>query len=307
MFDRLDILSTSKTIFQLLVCIICPIIFVYDIELHATIRNTTLLKKHLLPPPDLTWAHGVDSRQRLVDALRDKRISAIETDVLMAPLFGERNEPIPIIGHPPNSLSVREFWQVVSNSTTHDKPTITKAIKLNFQEWEIVEPTLEAMAELQVETFGENGAIILHSDVLAGPGQVFDNVGIGAQEFLETCMPFVHKSPARIAFSLGHQTDSSTDTKGYTAQDAQAMADLITQNNLRDQRIGVVLALNAHQLAQSLETFDSLLETFPNVQIWAQMDKAIPQSFLKSIEDHYEEMPQRIGYDCRDCQDIISD
>lgn len=323
-WDKNSILQVAKTLFQLLVCIFLPIIFVFNIEIAEPggLRNQSVPKEAAimtsLPSPEQTWVHAVDNRRTLLEALQNDTITAIETDLLMGTfsMHNNKGDPIPIMAHPPNrtsDLRMTDFWQIVASR----KETVQKVIKLDFKERETLEPTLQAIADLQIQT-NNNNAIFLNADILPGPGHRDDNaVKMPAQWFLETCLKYIQQLPnARIAFSLGYKADCA-DLNGYTAQDAQAMADLIAEHELlvtvpqqqqqqtsNSNLVGVVLALNARQLAKSLRHFDEIMEHYPSLQILAWTGKGelpIPQTLLQSIQEHYQAkgMAQRVGYDCQ--------
>ena len=219
----------------------------------------------LLPSPEQTWVHAVDSRARLLEALDassattnknknnesndDGVITAIETDVLMGySSTSDTTETIPIMAHPPNTasdLSMAEFLDLISqnhanrgNETAPSGRIVTKVIKLDFKEMEPVEPTLKAIVDKGLRT-SPQGAFFLNADILPGPGFRWEGaVTIPAATFLETCLKYIRQTrdpsnanTTRFAFSMGFKADY-TDAHGYTAVDVQAMSDLIAHYQL---------------------------------------------------------------------------
>jgi len=216
---------------------------------------------------------------------------------------------------------------IVENEETK---TVNKVIKLDFKELEPVEATLQAIVNKQLQTSSE-GAFVLNADILPGPGHDEKSVSIPAELFLETCLRYIRQSQdqhhqqtnngrnqaPRFAFSLGFRAHCS-DPHGYTASHVQSMSDLITRyqlqstkddpasdnNNHNNGNIGVILALNARQLAKSLDQFDGIMDLFPDLQILAWVGKGEPgiqRESIQSIETHFRKlgMSNRIGFDCR--------
>ena len=287
-----------------------------------------------LPSPKQTWVHAVDNKQMLLEALYNDAITAIETDILMgrcAVLTPDSNQPtptndndrvmIPIMAHPPNRTSdliMTDFLGLVSSAYMEDyddnalggNKIIRKIIKLDFKEIATVEPTLKALVALQAKTT-ESSIVFLNADILPCPGNRGNVTTIDSTEFMETSLKYICKcrDTTRMAFSLGFKTNWTDPNDGYTMEDLRAMSDLISHyHQLVELKIGVVMALNARQLAKSLSSsssssLDEMLRQFPQLQILAWTGKgepAIPKSILQEIQDHFDElqMVHRIGYDC---------
>lgn len=284
--------------------------------------------------PTQTWAHAVDNRNALQRALNDDGITAIETDLVMGQSIGSTptTERIPIMAHPPNTesdLSMTDFLSIISkptvSSTTNttsisiDTERITyKSIKLDFKEMDTVEPTLKKIKEMKIAT-DENAVFFLNADILPGPGhREAKDVAFEPGTFLETCLKYMlpqqeqqqqSSSPpttsttTRFAFSLGFKADC-TDKIGYTKEDLHTMSNLITEYKLIERGVGIVLAINARQLAKSMPSFDAIMAEFPQLQILVWTGKGeppIPRASIQTIEDHFEQlnMTNRIGYDCQ--------
>jgi hypothetical protein len=332
--DERRILEMLRITFQLLVCIILPVAFVYNIQLEYTLDDhgiphvTKEKPTRSMSSPVQTWAHAVDSRQGLLDALQSDTITAIETDLIMGFIKANNNgstntadvtasdgqEKVPIMAHPPNThsdLFTEEFIDTMRASSQFS----FKVIKLDFKEQETLEPTLTAFVNAQLPT-----TIFLNADILPGPGRREQGaVTIDAAYFMETCLKYIrhhqqqsssYATTTRFAFSLGFKT-MFTDIIGYTAEDIKAMAFIIDHYELfqMDGDVGVVLALNARLLEKSLTQFDSMLAEYPKLQLLAWTGKGelpIPLSLVHSLQNHFEKtgMKQRIGYDCQVREDL---
>jgi Uncharacterized conserved protein (DUF2181) len=319
--DERRVLETLRITFQLLVCIILPVTFVYNIQADYTledhrISNPTTDKTTTTSMSVQTWAHAVDSRQGLLDALQSDTITAIETDLIMGFTNGatDGQEKVPIMAHPPNThsdLSMEAFIDIMRANAHRSN----KVIKLDFKEQETVEPTLTALVKAQLPT-----TIFLNADILPGPGRREPGaVTIDAPFFLKTCQKFIQHhqqqsssgaTTTRFAFSLGFKT-MFADITGYTAEDVEAMTFLMDHYQLfqTDGDVGVVLALNARLLEKSLTQFDSILPRYPKLQLLVWTGKGeppVPHSLIQSLQDHFEKtgMRQRIGYDCQVREDL---
>lgn len=280
-----------------------------------TTFHTPSREPSLLPSPTQNWVHGVDRQSVLMDVLDESsEITAIETDIVMGCcttcVCESRSNRHPVHAHPPNKhsdLSMKDFLNLVSN---YGKNVIQKVIKLDFKTMDVVEPTLQTILDQQLETSSES-AIYLNADILPGPGfRRPGAVSILASEFIETCLSYIHRNAAatrtRFAFSLGFKTDCSHN-RGYTTEDNQAMTDLLQRYHLLDDSssnvpVGVVLALNARQLAKNVQVFDPILRQFPELQllIWTgKGEPAIASTMKQYMQNHFNArgMGHRIGFD----------
>lgn len=97
---------------------------------------------------DLTkvvWAHAVNSRHLLEDALTDAKVMMLEADVVLGTLSGQ-NITVPIMAHPPatvSDISLQMFLDTVIDAQT----TMRKGVKLDFKSiesfnmsWNVLEP-----------------------------------------------------------------------------------------------------------------------------------------------------------------------
>jgi len=254
----------------------------------------------------------VATREGLIKAMANDEITAIETDILMGHCTFTSNAtdcdaPVVIMSHPPakvSDLGMIDFLEMVSNAKENpEAPAVQHVVKLDFKEYEAIEPTLKAIRDLKITTAG-NGAFFVNADVLPGPGNRHEGaVSIDKKAFMEMCLPYMEASPANIAFSLGYKADSM-NTDGYTMEDVDAMVEYIQEYKLVEKGIGIVLALNARQLAKSLEVIDKIMEKIPEIQILAWTGKGeflLPEESYNNIKDHFKEkkMIERIGFDCQ--------
>ena len=77
------------------------------------------------------------------------------------------------MAHPPNrisNLSMRHFFELIVQEQAASKADDnTKVIKLDFKEWETLEPTLEEISR-RWQNSECKLTIIINADILPGPG-----------------------------------------------------------------------------------------------------------------------------------------
>lgn len=118
---------------------------------------------------EITWAHAVNSQQRLQRFLNDPEVMILEVDVIVAS-SGEV-----ILAHPPaheSDLSLVAFLQAMSASNP--------AIKLDFKDPSAIAPALK-----HLRAFGLDRPIILNADIVQGANA--RHPWIPAEEFLSLC------------------------------------------------------------------------------------------------------------------------
>jgi len=155
-------------------------------------------------PGEITWSHGTNSQEALIDAL-GRPVHFIETDVML-----NRLGKI-ICAHPPNTdsdLSLNDFFWRISQ-----KAKI--GIKLDFKLPEIFWPSLYLL-----EKYGLKQPIILNADILQGNGA--DAARFHPEAFLVICQTYL-KDHANVIVSPGWTT---ADDCFYTKENVDEMISL---------------------------------------------------------------------------------
>ena len=154
-----------------------------------------------LPPSDQSWSHATNSAEKFSVAIDDPVITAIEADIVMGrDLLAPEGHPIvPIMSHPPDftsDLSAATFLDLVTKveSTSggdgiNEGRTLSKHIKLDFKDYDAVEPTLRIFKKLAAH--GNGKTVYLNADILPGPGKTATDVTVPADEFVSTCLAHV--------------------------------------------------------------------------------------------------------------------
>ena len=214
---------------------------------------------HVPTARDVRWAHAVNSRAALAEALRDERVHMLEADLLMA-RGAPRSEDgtgaedaVPtaedvLMCHPPSrasDLTFREFLDRVTAHLVHGGRPV--GVKLDFKELDCVAPCLALMRARGVGACvgsnpgggGGGGAhaahaeesgvddearvrcmpVWLNADVVRGPG---GRDPIAADAFVEACV----EACPEATLSLGW-THTGTPVLGYTQEMVDEMLTLV--------------------------------------------------------------------------------
>lgn len=134
---------------------------------------------------DLTWAHAVNSQERLQRALADPRIMVIESDIRVS-AAGEV-----IAAHPPrveSDLSFDALLEAVQVSK--------QGLKLDFKDEEAVLPCLNQLQSRQMRQ-----PVLLNADILQGMGARSPTVR--ANEFLHQCKDLYPQGFLSIGWTTG--------------------------------------------------------------------------------------------------------
>ena len=166
---------------------------------------------------DVTWAHAVNSKKELDEALGDEKIMMLEADVILDPVAN-----IPIMGHPPANTSDLTLEAFLVHSLKHWEE---KGIKLDFKQDEAV----KASAPIMKKIFGMRKKlppIILNADILVGPNtNENETTPVDAEIFFNTFAPFRYAilSPGWTTKFIGNTSE------GYNNTDANEMTKIVQQ------------------------------------------------------------------------------
>jgi len=269
-------------------------------------------------PKTLVWAHSICTFELIDKALNDPSIMSIESDIVMgSKIYGVGSEKEisniqqPIMSHPPSKvgeMTFTDFFQKMTSTNIIDKNPhrcLKKHLKLDFKEYDAINPTLEEMGNLEEVNGGSYKTIFLNADVLPGPGCRHESLKIKAEDFINLCVPFLKKNNNSdyCAFSLGWKVHPFSFS-GYTNDDVRLMKYTILSHELQKLCKGVVLAVNARVLVKNLKPFDTIFHDLPHVQllVWTGTGEP-PISFNKisTIRRYFEESghDHLVGFDCK--------
>lgn len=244
-----------------------------------------------LPPPNQVWAHSCVSKRKLEKALQDPEVTAIEVDVAMGYLTGDKDEMVPVMAHPPiltSDLSFEEFLeQLIRDGKRH--------VKFDFKDLKAVERCLPLLRERSKELAANGQAVWLNADVLPGPGLRGWSCSVPAEQFLaaaEEHCPGAH-------LSLGWKANPVT-LEAYNEADCRAMATLCRHHAKQN----VVFAVAARTAARNFEPLAALLSQVPGSQLlfWTgAWEPPLPRGTLWKLREELRKngFDQRGGFDCR--------
>lgn len=203
-----------------------------------------------------TWSHATNSLDRINEAIKDPRITAIECDVMLgvAKEGGTTFYETPILAHPPKRESDISFATLLIRATKKNNGArvIQKHLKLDFKEIEVVESSLELLEMTKLANpLGKT--IFFNADILSGPGRRNDK-SVPAKVFLENCLSYIRSRKVRtfaklevpnprltkltpqdknifFSLSLGYKCDWSCG-ESYEKDDVRRMTELARQFKL---------------------------------------------------------------------------
>lgn len=197
---------------------------------------------HLEDALKVSWAHAVNSRAKLQEALSGKPMM-LEADVLLRPADG-----MPIMAHPPDTdsdLSLEQFLKETIGSS--------KGIKLDFKSTFAVEPSLKILLDITKDREAKN-PIWFSADVLPGPCQkeTFCGDAIDPHIFLSLCAKYFPSAILSVGWTTGKHISVEKDR--YEWYFVQPMKDL-----LMDVSQPITFPIRANMIGNSLEQITWLL------------------------------------------------
>ncbi|KAL9951113.1 hypothetical protein ACROYT_G043717 [Oculina patagonica] len=191
---------------------------------------------HLDDALEVSWAHAVNSRAKLQEALSGEAMM-LEADVLLRPADG-----MPIMAHPPETdsdLSLEQFLKETIGSS--------KGIKLDFKSTSAVEPSLKILLDMTTDR-EVNNPIWLNTDVLPGPCQKETSHGdaIDPHIFLSLCAKYFPSAVLSVGWTTGKHISMEKDR--YEWRFVEPMRDL-----LLDVSQPITLPIRANMVGNSLE------------------------------------------------------
>ncbi|XP_055339216.1 protein FAM151A-like isoform X2 [Paramacrobiotus metropolitanus] len=167
---------------------------------------------------EITWAHAVNSRRRLENALDDVSVQMLEADVSLQ--RESDGELVPFMAHSsddPSDITLGEWISLVIENGR-------KGIKLDFKSIDVVPPSV---AILQRHSHNLSVPLWLNADIIgAGPVNA-PGIGVNAQQFLVAAYKF-----AQSVLSIGWVTNCPTqscDVGKYSWKHVKQMLDVIRQ------------------------------------------------------------------------------
>jgi hypothetical protein len=139
------------------------------------------------------WSHATNSLHKVIQAVEDSNISAVESDVLLGTAIehGNTSHETPILAHPPDiqsDISVATLILLIGKKEKEGQITLRKHLKLDFKETRAVGPSLELLKLANI-TNPLGKQIYLNADILPGPGKRDDKLlPVSLDTFMSCCM-----------------------------------------------------------------------------------------------------------------------
>jgi hypothetical protein len=214
---------------------------------------------------DITWAHAVNSKERLQRFLNDPQIMMLEVDVIIS----SKGEAV--LAHPPatdSDLSFAEFVQTMVKSK--------QGIKFDFKDPEILIPCLTQLREINVSQ-----PVLLNAGILQGHGG--HQPKFSATGFLALCK----KLYPRGILSPDWTSDGSPYTQKMV-DDMLAVCQGISQ---------ITFPVNARLLPASWQYISRLTEPDGySLTIWD--GKLVDEPLRRWLQENTD--PAKTCYDCSD-------
>lgn len=142
----------------------------------------------------MKWSHATNSLEKVVNAVQDPSITAVECDVILGDAHegGKTFHDTPILSHPPNTksnISVASLLHRITHEGASRERILTKNLKIDFKDIRAVEPTLKLLEASNISN-PDGKCIYLNADIFVGPGRRGD-VPVPADDFLQKCLEHI--------------------------------------------------------------------------------------------------------------------
>ncbi|XP_070544408.1 protein FAM151B-like [Ptychodera flava] len=225
---------------------------------------------------DVTWAHAVNSTDKLNEALQSY-CDLLEADVLLD------KSGIPIMTHLPakDSDNTLDTWLDRILKTN-------KGIKLDFKDTASLESSLKVLTNYKDQLSSNRRPLWLTSDIVKGP--TADCEPVNATKFVSVCCE--NFPSATLSVGWRYKWDISTQDQIYTWQ---MIFDILKYVNNLPQDI--TFAVCAAWLTTSLEQFLWLLgvKNSFSLTIWSHSHHRVDMQALVYLRNHVDK--RRIFYD----------
>ncbi|CAD1475361.1 unnamed protein product, partial [Heterotrigona itama] len=191
----------------------------------------------------IVWAHAVNNKTLLENALKTADIMMLEADVTIA------NNTTPIMAHPPENTSDLTLEEFLDKVITKN---VTKGIKLDFKSIEAFNASKPILDKVRNNiTF----PVFLNADILAGPVNA-NATPVNAVSFLTEA-----KAYSEYTLSVGWTTryeakDNATEAR-YTEKQIQEMIDILKKQNITQP---ITYPVRAGLAANDIKVIKSLME-----------------------------------------------
>ncbi|XP_076296292.1 protein FAM151B isoform X2 [Lasioglossum baleicum] len=243
---------------------------------------------------NITWAHAVNNKEALREALANSLVNMLEADVIMGYKSPDNVTVLPIMAHPPansSDLSLEDFL-----NTVHVKNP-TKGLKLDFKSMEAFTASRDILKKLNANAIYP---VFINADIFPGPINA-DNTVVKPNLFLEEA-----KQYENVILSIGWSTKPETEndgkqTRGYTDHQVKLAIDTLKSKNLTQP---ITYAVRANLAAVSPAQIEKLMNSTEvkntTLTIWSSKDDKVDASSLSKliktvgVENVYLDVPSEL-------------
>ncbi|XP_011314747.1 protein FAM151B [Fopius arisanus] len=244
----------------------------------------------------ITWAHAVNSKKELADALADDKIMMIEADISLGFVPGNSNVTVPIMAHPPaneSDLSLADFLNATLKKST-------RGIKLDFKTIEAFNaslPILKSNREKMVVP------VMLNADILPGPFSG-DDKPVDADQFLQGAKQNFPECILSVGWKTQYGVMSERYNGSYTKEQIQNMLETLAKNKINQT---VTYPVRAALAASDITIMTELIKNTKNYRstltVWSAVgdfvDRKNLSTFIKTVgvDKTYVDVPDIVWKD----------
>ncbi|XP_026668725.1 protein FAM151B isoform X2 [Ceratina calcarata] len=199
---------------------------------------------------NIKWAHAVNSKELLTQALEQANVSMLEADVVLGKL-NNSEAVIPIMAHPPKNtsdLSLEAFL-----NTVKDKKNITKGVKLDFKTLEALNASKEILNKTQNDL---KFPLFINADILPGPVNA-NTTPVDAKEFLTQTKSFKNCTLS-VGWTTRYGSKDNVTEGGYTDEQIKEMVKVLKEQQVTQP---ITYPVRAGLAANSVAQIKMLMET----------------------------------------------
>ncbi|XP_039305033.1 protein FAM151B isoform X2 [Solenopsis invicta] len=223
----------------------------------------------------IVWAHAVNSRAKLEEALLSKDVMMLEADVVLGNL-NNNTEMIPIMAHPPNTtsdLSLEDFLNITSNSRM--------GIKLDFKTDEAFENSKSILKNWR--SILVKRPVFLNADILAGPVNA-TTIPLNATAFLKGANETMPESILSIGWTTRYGKEFNVTEGQYTVEQLKNMTDILKENSVTQ---SVTYPVRACFAAGNIDGIKDLLKNTTSynstLTIWSSKNDSVDATKLSEL------------------------
>ncbi|KAF7992789.1 hypothetical protein HCN44_005133 [Aphidius gifuensis] len=227
---------------------------------------------------NITWAHAVNSQQKLQESLSNDAIMMLEADVSLI----DGNDSTPMMAHSSkdkSDLSLEKFIETVIISNNKTK----KGIKLDFK---TIEAFNASHAVLQKQGPNMTFPVFLNADILKGHLNA-TKTPVDADAFLTSAVKILPKSILSIGWTTPDTMKGLKANESYTKENIDAMLEKIKMITSTQP---ITYPVRANLAVNSISVLSDLIEKSKNnnasLTIWTAKDDTFNKTLLdKLIKD----------------------